>query len=354
MNEEKILYTNNLDRKSFQWELWHFCNSLCKFCYLGKENRLHNKERQITSIIDLGKAVDKLDYTKYNNISIIGGEFFQGQLDDKEIHDNFFEVIKKIFKKYLDKKIGSIWITCTLTIGDQKHLYELLEIADQMEVFPNKKYGSSGLWLCTSWDSAGRFHNNNMENNWKFHMKNIKSKYPWVKFNTTIILQQDFIEKYINDEFSPKKFMEEYKTTIFYKQPGVPSKICSQNNDENKFNVFSKELSDIWLAEKQKYNDEIFGYEFFPKRKTFLKFLSKYYAEDKETYDRLFNIEYRADELHRNFNDIDHDISIKRSKFQDQEEDGVVPLPCGHIHYYASYSDSNKCCVCDKRFIENE
>jgi len=349
MNQEEVLlYTNNVGRKSFQWELWHYCNSLCSFCYLGKENRVHNKERQLLSMNDLSLAIDSLDYTKYNNISLIGGEFFQGQLDDKEIHDKFFEVVTKVFNKYLEKKIGSMWLTTTLTIGDQKHLYELLDLAEKMKVFPNEKYGASGLWLCTSWDSAGRFHTEKMKQTWEYHMKNIKEKYPWIKFNTTIILQQNFLEKYLNNEFKPKEFIKEFNTTVFYKQPAAPVMQSAIDHDS-----YTEEFSKSWIEEKRKYNED-FNIQFFPKRETFLKFLFKYYKDDRDTYDRLYNIEYRADELHRNFNNIDHDISVERIKDQEIEEVDIITLPCGHICHYAPYVDSNKCCVCDKRLIESE
>ena len=97
---------------------------------------------------------------------LFGGEFFQGQLDDREIHDKFFETIKRIFQLYLDKKIGSMWFTCTLTIGKQRDLYELLDLAEKMGVLPKEEYGASGLWLCTSWDAAGRFHSSKMKETW--------------------------------------------------------------------------------------------------------------------------------------------------------------------------------------------
>ena len=102
LTEEEKLYTNNTGRKSFQWELWQYCNSLCKFCYLGEENRIHNKARQVRSLTDLNLAIDHMDFNKYNNISLIGGEFFQGQLDDPEIHDMFFQTLKRIFQLYVD------------------------------------------------------------------------------------------------------------------------------------------------------------------------------------------------------------------------------------------------------------
>ena len=51
--EKDTLYLNNYKRKSFQWELWSVCNNLCEFCYLGKDNRHTDKERQLTSLNDL-------------------------------------------------------------------------------------------------------------------------------------------------------------------------------------------------------------------------------------------------------------------------------------------------------------
>lgn len=353
MEEDIKLYTNNNGRLSFQWELWQYCNSLCKFCYLGEENRVHNKERQLVSLNDLDKAIDSLDFNLYNNISLIGGEFFQGQLNDEEIHNRFFEVLEKIFCKYVEKKIGSMWITVSLTLGEQKHLYELLDLAEKMNIFPNKEYGASGLWLCTSWDSIGRFHNETMKQNWEFHMKNIKKKYPWIKFNTTIILQQDFIEKYINGCFRPKEFMKEFNTTLFYKQPGIPSRY-SINCAISSVSEFNEVFDEFLFKEKKELNEEVFKLHFFPKRETFLKFLYKYYNEDRDTYDRLFNVEYRADELHRNFNFLEHDISLTRSKVRLSEEINGINLPCGHLYSYAAYSDNNKCCICDKKFVEND
>ena len=115
-----------------------------------------------------------------------------------------------------------MWFTCTLTLGDQKHLYELLDLADSMNIHPKEEYGASGLWLCTSWDAAGRFHTPGMQENWECHMKNIKQKYPWIKFNTTIILQQAFINMYLEGNFSAKQFMKDFNTTLFFKQCGIP------------------------------------------------------------------------------------------------------------------------------------
>lgn len=356
LTEEEKLYTNNTGRKSFQWELWQYCNSLCDFCYLGEENRIHNKERQKQSLIDLNLAIDHMNFTEYNNISLIGGEFFQGQLDDPEIYNLFFKTIKRIFQLYVDKKIGSIWITCTLTIGDQKDLYTMLNLADKMGVHPKVEYGASGLWLCTSWDAAGRFHSPKMKENWEYHMKHMKQLYPWIKFNTTIILQQAFIDQYLNNEFSAHKFMEEYSTTLFFKQCGIPPfepeeldlpadiKLDATDPAER-----ARVLDIVKTKAKQKVNDKFI---FFPTRNSFIKFLIKFYKEDRECYDRLFNIIYRSDELHRNFIRNEHDIKNQRFKTKTgPEETGKEILPCGHTETYAAYIDSNRCCICDRDTI---
>lgn len=359
LSDDDKLYTNNTGRKSFQWELWQYCNSLCKFCYLGEDNRIHNKKRQLQSLKDLNLSIDHMDFEIYNNISLIGGEFFQGQLNDSEIHDKFFSTIKRIFQLYLDKKIGSMWITCTLTLGDQKHLYEMLDLAEEMGVLPKEEYGASGIWLCTSWDAAGRFHRPEMKENWEFHMKNIKKKYPWMKFNTTIILQQAFIDMYLNNEFRAHKFMEEYSTTLFFKQCGIPPfepEDLDLPEDIDLSATDPKEharvMDVVKLTAKKMVND---NFVFFPTRHSFIKFLIKFYNEDRECYDRLFNIIYRSDELHRNFLKDKHDRFNQRYKTETgPEETGKETLPCGHTETYAAYIDSNACCICDRNAVAEQ
>lgn len=343
--EEYKLYMNNCGRKSFQWELWMYCNSLCDFCYLGKDNRVYNVDRQKQSLIDLNKALDNMDFTKYNNISLIGGEFFQGQLADKDVNKMFFDTIRKIFQLYLDKKIGSMWITCTLTLGEQNDLYKLLDIAEEMGVKPNEQYGSSGLWLCTSWDTKGRFHNDAMKNNWEHHMLNIKKKYPWVKFNTTIILQKAFIKDYLEGKFNVKEFENKFSTTLFFKQCGIPPLLTSYNNYD------ARDFLEARMEDKKRFQEKM---EFFPTRSEFIKFLIKFKEQDYACYDRLFNIMYRADELHRNFLQKEHDqtnIRVKDGEGTEEKNLGNV-LPCGHTDSYAAYIDNNACCICDRNAID--
>lgn len=352
LSENDKLYLNNKERKSFQWQVWPYCNNLCKFCFLGETNREYIKERQHQSLNDLNKTIDNLDFTKYNNISLIGGEFFSEQLSDPETYNLFFDTIRKIFKLYADKKIGSIWITCTLTQGGQKDLYHLLDLANEYKIRPIEGYESSGLWLCTSWDITGRFHTEELKKNWEYHILNIKDKYPWIKFNTTIILQKSFIELYLNNQFKPEEFCKKYHTSIFYMQPCLVGITDMMLKNEKGELLTNKEFSEYWLQLKQDFNKK---YEFFPERAEFIKFLTKYYNEDKQSFMKLFNIRYRSDEIHLNINSEEHDRVVSRIKDGSAPEESFPPaMKCGHVYNYAPYSDSNHCCICDKEMISGQ
>ena len=358
--DEMILYSNNMGKRSFQWELWQCCNNLCSFCYIGKDGRHTDKERQLKSLSDLKLALNSLDFNEYNNISLIGGEFFQGQLSDPDVKKTFMEIIEIISNYYVEKKIGSVWIAATLTIGDQKDLYEALDIFDRDGVRPHPLYGASGVWICTSWDAYGRFHSEKNKNNWEYHMKNLSRKYPWIKKNTTIILMQKLCEQYLNNEFVPKKFSEEFGTALYYKVPGLTQQLFDGFDGLPDMVTCAKEgrVGEYLMAVKKRMEND-FGYRFFPDRRTFRKFLVKYAKEDSDTYDRLFNISYRADELHRNFNEIENCDDHQRLKDSNLESNLsmesilnpdclIEPMNKKHITNYATYSDCNACMVCDR------
>lgn len=361
-SQEDLLYLHNVGRKSFQWELWQCCNNLCSFCYLGKENRHTDTDRQLESLRELLAALDNLDFNVYNNVSLIGGEFFQGQLKNKEVRDLFFEVIRKIGDLYASKKIGSVWITATLTIGDQADLYETLNLLEQHGVRPHPDYVSSGIIVCTSWDAEGRFHNQKALENWEYHMNKIHEDFPLVKKNTTIILTQPMCELYLNGAFVPRKFREKHTTDLFYKQPGIPEFDSPLIDglptliEESAKGRAQEEITKI----KRQMNEQ-FGFQFCPDRKTFRKFLIKYAKEDADTFDRLFNIEYRADECHRNYNDEeefeevrDKEGNIESTRFTLDMANNLCllePKDKKHLVIYASYSDGNECMFCDRERI---
>jgi len=328
--------------KSYQTELWQECNNLCAYCYLGQENRKTPDSVKEESLRIFLKKLDSFDFENYNNISFIGGEFFQGQLSTPEIKRLFMEIMNKVHCFMKEGKLRSVWITATLTIGDQPELYEVIEMFKDIEIDPEDR--QKGLWICTSYDVIGRFHSDKMLETWQTHMLKMHNDYPFVKLNTTIIVMGKLCDMYLDNKFSFREFIDKYNTAIFLKQPG-----SGTLNDERERDVSNPK--DLERLKKVIMEERVPG--MFPKRKLFLKFLTKFAKEEPELYDRLYNIEYRADVLVRNFNSIDRlDKSFERDKHAVIEDQASTCInDCGHIIEYAAYIDCDNCAICDRNEV---
>ena len=309
--------------KQIQFEIWTQCNSKCTFCYLGKRNNSTSNEKKIKNLKNIYERICDLSlYKEYDTVAFIGGEFFQGQLKDNEVKNWFFKLAEKVNELLSLGYIKKVWYCATLTEERPNDLYLLLKIFEK---------NINNVWILTSYDTLGRFHTQKMLDNWKDNMFTLKTLYPTINLNTTIILTGDFIEKYLMEEIDLEYFKHIYKTSLFFK-------VCS--------------LPKAKYKTKQEMNNKIGN--FFPKRATFIKFLIKFkQTEHKELWDKLFNIAYRADTLV-----CEHDnklIQSNRNKnnymeLYDKNYDYI--LKCCHLSTYCPYLDSDACVLCDKNKIE--
>ncbi len=326
-------------KKSLQFELWQECNSMCKFCYLGKENRTTPCNLKLRTLNDVYEKICDLSiYEEFDNLSFIGGEFFQGQLNTPEIRDTFFKLMTKVSDLMAQGYVKSVWLCATLTIGEQKDLYETLDLFKDLTWDENN---SDGLWIITSYDTIGRFHTPKMEENWSNHMLNIHEKYPHIKINTCTILTGDLVDKVVADEFSFDEFGTKYNTHFFFKQPAPGQYGAIAEGDA----MVAKQMMQQHLP------------NFFPTRANFIPFLVKMRDVYPELYTKLFNIKFRADDLYRNFNNEEehmiHQIRRKNSAVETNIEREMVLNDCGHLLQYAAYIDGNECMICDRDMILN-
>ena len=319
------------DNRSLQFEVWQECNNRCTFCYLCEENKHTDKQMKIESMKNIIETIsDEKNLEGYNCLGFIGGEFFQGQLRDKEVRDLFFKMMSIAADLYNRRVIRQVWVSATLCIGKQEDLYEMLKLFNDYE----------GVWITTSYDTIGRYHTQKMLDTWEYHMMKLHTEYPNIKINITTILTDDVITKYMNGELSFTAMMEKYGAYFFFKQP---SPFIKSVND------------DLLYTEDTLMSDKIATNKVFPKffttRKKFLKFLRLFRKqENPDMWNRLFNVAYRADTLIRNFND-GHRQSFNRNKVGKCDQEEFMKLPCGHAIVYSSYIDSKHCLICDKEAV---
>lgn len=323
-------------KKQLQFELWQDCNSKCDFCYLNWFNVNRTNAYKLERIAHVRSILDDDSlYETYDTISLIGGEFFQGQLQDPQVNDAFFALIHKL-KTLLDSgKINCIWIMVSLLIGKQPDLYRCLEM-----------FGDDPrVWFNTSWDIHGRFKSEKMCVTWEEHVSNIHRLYPHINVNTTIILTHELISAYLNGEFSFVDFRERHKVHLFLKPPAYNTTTTQM------YERLHGEV--IPHGEKQMFSSLI-GSQFFPNRKEFLQFLAKFKNEMGEVeYENLFNINRRADDVYRTDSTGCTEALVHRQKKEkDLGDAGCDVNPkCGHSTYYQSYIDSDECMLCDKNYI---
>ncbi len=314
-------------KHQLQFEVWQSCNSKCDFCYLKSSNVRDDDDLKIVRLKQIISTLsDGNTYNHYDVVSLIGGEFFQGQVNNAIVNRLWYRLIELLNEKLNSGQLRQVWIMASLLIGKQPDLYKTVEKFDD----------KSKLWINTSWDSHGRFKGK-MKQTWETHMENLYQLDHDIHMNTTCILTQDWIEHYLNNKFNIEWFSKQFHTSVYLK----PCAVCSYST------------SDKIRNQKQDYYkiDPLF----FPKRETFLKFLMKFrLSETDSLFDSLFDVNRRADHINRFKLDgvtIEEEDRIKDKQLQ--AESRSYSMKCGHSNYYQFYIDSDECALCDKMRIGN-
>lgn len=193
----------------YQYALWTNCNNNCKFClHLGK-SKLSTSQMCLT----LHELYDLIDAGVNNcvDISFIGGEIFDDQLDDAIVRAQFYRLLELCAQKY---KIGCIrrLMVCTSLIFDvNKHLIQFIQQCNRLGL-------SDILMLCTSYDTIYRFHTDVSEKLWKDNMVALQ-KLLRNKIHTEIILTHDLIQKSLSGKFDVLGFQNAFNTHIDFIEP---------------------------------------------------------------------------------------------------------------------------------------
>lgn len=323
-----------MTKKVFQYEVWKECHNHCKFCFLA-EDILHTPDCvKLNGVKNTIKQIkEDVENKNLDGVGIIGGDFWQGEISTEEIREKFFEMLKLCFDYLKEGKISEVWLSATLTIGEQKDLYRAIDM--YYETIPDEEKENKRLWICTSYDTIGRFHSQKMLDNWEYHMKNIAQKYPKVLKNTSLIITKDLVNKTLADEFDFTKFEQEFDTNIYMKTP-------------------SHYFPD-WEEGKRRFNEEIVG-DFFLERKPTIEFLQKISTEVPDILNKIMNNDYRAELLvgHSNTDEFYDMIRDQEDRHKNiscdtdgEHAEKAQMMACGHEKQYKCYIDSDRCFMCD-------
>jgi hypothetical protein len=139
-------------------------------------DRSFNKPEIIRNLNVVFNKIDALKPLEYHTIGFIGGELFEKRIvEDADIFPIFKKLMQKIIELHRKDHIRSIWITANLVEKNPPYLYELCNGLNTLEFDASK---NKSIWICTSYDTRGRFHTQDKLDNWHKNMKLLTKKYP--------------------------------------------------------------------------------------------------------------------------------------------------------------------------------
>ena len=259
-----------------QVRLWNDCFNNCSFCSLSNRGKTNLESKR--------KRILKLKTIRDDKISIIGGEFFEGQLYGVE--DEWISMVKEI-------GCDALFITANL-------IYEPYLLKETLSIRPD-------ILICTSYDTTGRFKNNLQKENWLMRVNSLKNVF------CTIIPTQDMIYD---------SFIDNIK--------------CGINLCEPHLGIDWLQTVDKTCYHKLIEENKIFN---LPKRKDLLRWLSK--------HPNIVNTMKSYKHSHFNtiltFDESNNLIYEMNNRFDDKNFMDV----CGHPYFSKCYADSDNCMMCD-------
>lgn len=312
--------------KCLQFELWQDCDNCCDWCYLKDHRILTTDEQKLDNINKVIEDINSDSLNDFNAIGLIGGEFFQGQLNNPKVKEKFLDLIKVINKKFQFNKIKEFWLTASLIKANQNDLFDVLKTIDFNE--------NQRVILCTSFDTMGRFHTIEDEQNWFNNLSQIAQIFPQITIHTQTILTQDLIEKTINN---PHVFDNILKYSM------LDFKIPNYFRDKNLALNGIKDYPNLIRSNLDKFPKKFF----IEDHRVFLQFLQIYvkiFGKDK--LKNLINYPSLRSHTLKIFSE-DYVLSNRWEYGEDRYQ------KCGHLLDGQCYVNSDRCMYCDiEKFIK--
>lgn len=250
-----------------QFELWKDCKNGCPFC----QNRGLGDVDKLQSLQFIKSKLNSSELDDYKDVGFIGGEFFDGQLDDIDVKLLFYECVDIIADKILKGALQKFYVTATLTNICMNDIIEFIEHIKEKNIIEN-------VLLCTSYDTKYRF-NKKTEKIWHNTMQYLQDRYPELNKHIEIIVTEDFAKKMINDEIDLVEISKKYNAYIDFIEPH----------------------SGFYFKDKYEFDKHV--PDFMLKRKTFLTFLNYMYQKFPNDINTMFNKNLKSNDFYIHYKD---------------------------------------------------
>lgn len=351
--------------QAIQFELWPDCRTGCSFCYLTGTRRITTLEEKNYNLIDALATLKDAELMKdYNAVGLIGGDFFQGQI--QEVENNWYKLIEYLNTLLVKDEVKEVWIASSLIHVFKGDICGTLDRFDFDSLKDNQR-----VMLCTSFDTLGRFamgvkfedipeeeipfilNKLKLETvedlkeylkidqlaveSWLKTIRELRELYPKLKVHVEVILTQDVINKMLKnpDYFD---FITDLGCILDFRYPSITRADCPTVTG-------IKDYREKLLERREQFPEDFF----IESRSTFLKFIKVF----KEKYgiskvgDLIHQPEMRSRRLK---------IYVDNAEIEDRWNDSRdIYSDCGHLVDGKCYVDSDKCIYCDlEKFLEKE
>jgi len=262
------------------------------------------------------------DYmTPYNGVGLIGGELF----DPEYYSPQFRDLGKDLNRLFLEYEIEDLWLTAGLL--DESQEQQLLNF---LKLFDFEKFGDNQrVLICTSYDTEGRFRDENHKREWFVRLEKLKKTSDHVDIHIQSTTFQPFIDEVMVGGYGYSEIVKNKYSFDF--KPPAPG-----NHYRQFFNSVESYLR-VWR--EAVFTGEVDSSVMPGSRSQYIQFLRKI-AKDFGL-EKVMN--FAASEVRSKSLDTPGEVIEDRwSNAGDKDQ-----APCGHQLDSYCYQDSDKCCRCD-------
>ena len=189
---------------------WIECNVGCRFCFVHGQPNV-DKVQSLKYLLSLLRLPE---VESADGFGLIGGEFFQNQLQDPTVKELFYTLTDRIVDILVQRKLNIFWVATSLIFKLDKELIPYLNHLRDRGVLDR-------VLICTSWDSKYRFASPRAERLWRYNIETLHNEYPELRIHVETIATEHFMQLCLRGGYDKHSFENDLGVTVDYLEPNT-------------------------------------------------------------------------------------------------------------------------------------